>query len=85
MTGIPDPPPPSNMGYVVIGAREVYDAVLRLTTKVEALTGQLAELAGDRADHEKRLRALERARWPLPAVGVLLSIAAVIVAAIGKG
>lgn len=73
------------MGYVVIGAREVYDAVLRLTTKVDTQTGLLAELTDQRADHEKRLRALERGRWPLPALGVLLSVAAVVVAATGKG
>ena len=81
---IPEPPGPG-MGYVVIGAREVYDAVLRLTTKVEALTGQIGELIADHDDHEKRLRALERGRWPLPALGAVLSVAAVVVAATGKG
>jgi hypothetical protein len=84
MNGMPEPPP-QGMGYVVIGAREVYDAVLRLTTKVDTLTTQLGDVMGDHADHEKRLRALEKGRWPLPALGVLLSVAAVVVAASGKG
>lgn len=73
------------MGYVVIGVREVYDAVLRLTVKIEALPGQIAELATDRDDHEERLRTLEHGRWPLPALAVLIAIAAVIVAAVGRG
>lgn len=29
-------------------------------------------------DHEQRLRALERARWPLPAVSALCAVVAVI-------
>jgi hypothetical protein len=27
------------------------------------------------ADHETRLRALERGRWPLPAAGLLIALA----------
>lgn len=30
-------------------------------------------------DHEARLRSLESSRWPLPAVAVLMSVAAVII------
>ncbi|GAA3230389.1 hypothetical protein GCM10020256_44130 [Streptomyces thermocoprophilus] len=29
----------------------------------------------DVADHEARIRALERARWPVPTIGVLAGVA----------
>lgn len=35
------------------------------------------------ADHETRLRTLEKARWPLPSLAVLLSLGALITAVIG--
>lgn len=77
------------LGPVVIGAREVYDAVMRLTATVERLVDGHAdaerklqdhEARSDRRhdDHEVRLRALERARWPLPALAVLVSVAALV-------
>ncbi|MEU9151662.1 hypothetical protein [Streptomyces sp. NPDC048417] len=34
------------------------------------------------ADHEQRLDALERSRWPLASVGVLAAVATVVVAAL---
>ncbi|MFF7469370.1 hypothetical protein [Streptomyces sp. NPDC008092] len=34
------------------------------------------------ADHEKRLDALERTRWPLASVGALAAVAAVVVTAL---
>lgn len=34
-------------------------------------------------DHEKRLRALEANRWPLPAVTVIIALAALLVAIFG--
>jgi hypothetical protein len=75
MTLPPDPQP-----YVVIGLKEVYDAVLRLQAIVERQTGQQDEHGRDLVDHETRIRSLERGRWPLPTIAALTGIGALIVA-----
>lgn len=90
MTLPPDPQP-----YVVIGLKEVYDAVLRLQAIVERQTSQQDEHGRDLADHETRLRVVEAAqpvqlradverlkagRWPLPTITALAAAGALIVA-----
>lgn len=72
--------PPDPQPYVVIGLKEVYDAVLRLQAIVERQTGQQDEHGRDLVDHETRLRSLERNRWPLPTVNALAALAAVVLA-----
>lgn len=64
------------LGGVTITAREIYDAVVRLTGRVDVLIEQQRTTEQEVQDHESRLRALERARWPLPSAAVLLSLAA---------
>lgn len=64
------------MGPITITAREVYDAVIRLTGRVDVLIAQQSQTQSEVQDHESRLRTLERARWPLPSAAVLLSLAA---------
>lgn len=66
--------------HVVITSREIYDAVVRLTGRVDVLISQQAEAAKDLADHEGRIRTLERARWPLPSVGLLIAVLSLIIA-----
>lgn len=66
------------LGSITITSREVYDAVVRLTGRVDVLITQQSADRIDIADHEARLRALEKARWPLPSAAVLLSLAALI-------
>lgn len=61
---------------VVITSREIYDAVVRLTGRVDVLIEQQRETQSDIQDHELRLRSLERARWPLPAASILIAAAA---------
>lgn len=87
------------LGPVHIGAREIYDAVVRVGNAVERLTDQHADIErtvdqhdtqlrgltgvpDQITDHEGRLRVLESARWPLPAAGVLIALAALVVALI---
>lgn len=70
----PDPLGP----VVVIGLKEIYDQLLRLTTQVEILIGDQRDTEARTQDHEARLRALERGRWPLPALAVLISLASVV-------
>jgi hypothetical protein len=61
---------------VEITPKEIYDAVVELTGRVNVLIEQGRETRTDVADHEERLRSLERARWPLPALSVLIALAA---------
>lgn len=70
------------LGLVVVTAREIYDAVVRLTGRVDVLIEQQATATTELADHENRIRTLERARWPLPSVGVVLAVLSLIVALI---
>lgn len=66
-----DQPPP----YVVIDLRAIYDQLIVLSTKVELLVSKQTEHDRESADHEARLRSLEKARWPLPSVALLVSLA----------
>lgn len=70
------------LGPVVITAREIYDAVVRLTAAVERLADGHADIERKLDDHENRIRALERGRWPLPSLAALVSIAALVIAAL---
>lgn len=63
------------LGGVTITAREIYDAVVRLTGRVDVLIEQQANTTHDVKDHEARLRTLERGRWPLPALTIVIALA----------
>lgn len=66
------------LGPVVITAREIYDQLVRVVAGLERLTGKHDDQTQDLHDHETRLRALERARWPLPALAVLVALASLV-------
>jgi len=83
------------LGNVVITAREIYDAVVRLTGRVDVLIEQQNTTSRDLSDHEKasasthadfetRLRSLERARWPLPSLAAAVSLVALALTLIPK-
>lgn len=67
------------LGPVVVTAREIYDAVVRLTGRVDLGLAQQDTQRAISADHEARLRTLERARWPLPSLAVLLSLGGLVI------
>jgi hypothetical protein len=69
---------PLGLGPVVVTSREIYDQLVRVVAAVERLGDKLDEQNRDLHDHETRLRSLERARWPLPALAVIVSIAALV-------
>jgi hypothetical protein len=69
---------------VTITGKEIYDAVVRLTGRVDVLIKQQEELTQDIKDHETRLRSLERARWPLPSLSILLAAFSLMVAIASK-
>ena len=59
---------------VVIGLQQIYENVVETKAQLQLLVAQHTEQARDLSDHEGRLRALERARWPLPSLAALLSV-----------
>lgn len=66
------------LGPVTIGAREIYDELKTVGVKVDHVSSQLDGVVADVADHETRLRALERSRWPLPSIAALIAVASLI-------
>lgn len=73
----------SQLGPIEIGAREIYDKVVGVGTKVDHLDTKVGAVAAMQADHEARLRALESTRWPLPTLAALLAVASLVVAVVG--
>lgn len=72
---------------MVITTADIYRQLLDLTQAVGQLNGSISTLGAKVAvldDHETRLRILERARWPLPALAIIVSSAALIVPLITK-
>ncbi|MGX1514992.1 hypothetical protein [Streptomyces collinus] len=55
--------------------RTLSDGVTRVETKLDGIAQGLTEVSKDITDHETRLRTLERARWPMPTIGVLAGVA----------
>lgn len=77
------------LGPVVITSREIYDQLVRVGTALTDLASQIGrlndghdEMKRDVADHEARLRSLERSRWPLPSLAAVLSLGALAVSVI---
>lgn len=67
---------------VAITGKEIYDAVVRLTAAVDRLASKHDGTDQTVRDHELRIRVLEGARWPLPSLAVLVSIGALVTAAV---
>ena len=66
---------------MVITTADIYRLLMELTREMGELKGavtKLSERERDIDDHEARLRALERNRWPLPALAVLISVGSMI-------
>lgn len=69
---------------VYISANTIYSSVLGVSGKLDVVIYQLSGLNTRIDDHEVRLRNLESTRWPLPTLSVLIALAALVVALIGK-
>lgn len=73
--------PPADPGVYISSAqmyqelRSLSDGLTRVETKLDGIGQGLTDLGKDVADHETRLRGLERARWPLPTIGALAGVA----------
>lgn len=58
--------------------RALHDALTRIDVKLDGLRERDADADVTLTDHESRLRVLERGRWPLPALAIVVSVAAVV-------
>lgn len=72
---------------VAISGREMFNELRGLNNELRTLNGSVAGLAASFerlskavADHEKRVRALERRTWPLPSIAAASAVLAVLVA-----
>lgn len=52
--------------------------ILQLYTVQIAMNSKLDMVLRTDADHEARLRALERSKWPLPSIAALAGVAGVV-------
>ncbi|GII63532.1 hypothetical protein Skr01_36170 [Sphaerisporangium krabiense] len=62
--------------------RTVSGKVDQLGNKIDAVTIAHEDIRSDHLDHETRIRALERNRWPLPSLAALIALASLILAVI---
>jgi septal ring factor EnvC (AmiA/AmiB activator) len=60
--------------------RSLSDGVTRVETKLDGIAQGLTDVGKDVSDHETRIRALERSRWPLPSLAALVSLGALALA-----
>lgn len=72
-------PPPDPLGPVVVTARDIYEELVLVRRSVDQLVGDHQDAEEKLRDHEARIRALERGRWPLPSLAALCALAAVVV------
>lgn len=74
------PAPATADAGVLITMRDIYVVVIQLQGRVDILIEQHRTALDKLNDHEGRLRSLERGRWPLPALSVLIALAALVFA-----
>lgn len=64
-----------------VTAAEVYQQLARMGAKMDVLLTKMEAQSSQGADHEARLRAIERARWPIASVTVLIALGSLVIAA----
>lgn len=60
-------------------AAEIYAQLAKLTAKIDVLITKMDSSQAQTNDHETRIRALEKARWPMTSVTVLVGVIALVV------
>jgi hypothetical protein len=82
------PTPPADPGVYISSAqmyqemRSLHDVVTRVETKIDGFTNQAQALGQDIADHETRLRVLEKTVWRAAGAAAVLGAGAGIVASL---
>lgn len=74
---------------VYISPAQMYDevrnlskAVDRIEQKIDSIIDETKDIRNDLADHESRIRSLERGRWPLPTVAALAGVGGAVTGAL---
>lgn len=62
------------------GAHELYDKIVGLAARLDVMLSRMEDVLRDVSDHESRIRQLERSRWPVANVTVLVGIASLVLA-----
>jgi hypothetical protein len=75
VTSAPDPGVYISTAQMYQEVRDLAQTVGRIESKVDSFLDEAKDIRGDLQDHELRIRTLERARWPLPTIGVLAGLA----------
>lgn len=71
----PDPGVYISTAQMYQEVRDLAQTVSRIENKVDSFLDEAKDIRSDVQDHELRIRTLERARWPLPTIGVLAGVA----------
>ncbi len=71
----PDPGVYISTAQMYQEVRDLAQTVGRIESKVDSFLDEAKDIRSDVQDHELRIRTLERARWPLPTIGVLAGVA----------
>ncbi|MBQ0947641.1 hypothetical protein ACFWMH_10645 [Streptomyces tendae] len=62
-------------GQMYQEVRDLAQTVGRIESKIDGILDDTKDIRSDISDHELRIRTLERARWPMPTIGVLAGVA----------
>lgn len=59
---------------------DLYDKLVGLSARLDVMLSRIDDVLKDVSDHEARIRQLERSRWPVANVTVLVGLASLVVA-----
>lgn len=79
---VPDPGVYISPAQMYQEVRGLAEAVARIESKLDGILDDGKEARGLIADHEARIRNLEKGRWPLPTLGVLAGLAGAVTGAL---
>ncbi|MEV7222671.1 hypothetical protein AB0N98_22670 [Streptomyces sp. NPDC093681] len=78
----PDPGVYISTAQMYQEVRDLAQTVSRIESKVDSFLDEAKDIRSDVQDHELRIRTLERARWPMPTIGVLVGVAGAVTGAL---
>jgi len=71
---------PGDQQFYTVSNKDIYNLIMLVQGQITTLVTQGSQSARDIDDHEVRLRGLEKARWPLPSLAILISLASIVYA-----